>query len=513
VADRVVMGLLFFPRGGSAQVCLYLSLALQEAGWEVGLVAGSLGRPGESTHAPTFFAGVDLEHLDFTEAVERFEAGGSAIEATVPMHPSYEDRDGAPDVVLAAVDPALAGHLAAAWERPLGAAGADRAAVLHLHHLTPQHDAAAERWPHVPVVAHLHGTELKLMEAIEERAAIAGALGTTLARMPETLRCERAPHGVLDEHQLGVLEATRWDEWRHGEFWLRRMREQAHRADHVVAVSPPDRATAISLLGLDADVVTDVPNGVDTEHFRPRRFSADERRAHLRRWLVDDPQGWDEGGRPGSLAYRESDLDALLGPDGDAVVLIYVGRFTAAKRVPLLVEAFAGARARARHPVSLLVWGGHPGEWEGEHPATVSRRVGADRVFFAGWRGHADLPEGLAACDALVMPSVNDSYPQTPLEAMAIGLPVIATRSGGFPSMINLDRARPTGWLVPPDDVDALAGALVEAVDDPAERARRGAHALDHARANLSWAGRVAGFEHAYASAQERHGHRRTPAG
>jgi glycosyltransferase involved in cell wall biosynthesis len=99
------------------------------------------------------------------------------------------------------------------------------------------------------------------------------------------------------------------------------------------------------------------------------------------------------------------------------------------------------------------------------------------------------------------MASVNDSYPQTPLEAMAVGLPVIATRSGGFPSMINLDPTRPTGWLVPPDDVAGLAQALVEAADDPGERARRAEAALEHARAELSWAGRVAGFEEVYARA------------
>jgi D-inositol-3-phosphate glycosyltransferase len=507
-ARRVVMGLLFFPRGGSAQVCHYLCLALGDAGWTVSLVAGSLGRPGETTHAPTFFTGIDLHHLDFTDAIERFGAGASAMEAPVPMHPSYEDREGAPDLVLSAVDPALADHLSASWEAPLASAGAGRADVLHLHHLTPQHDAAAHRWPDVPVVAHLHGTEIKLMEAILERAAIARGLGVTLAQMPESIAAGGIPVGRLDEHQLQVFGTTRWPYWRHGEFWVDRMRRQALRADHVVAVSPPDRATAISLLRLDEDDVSDVPNGVDTDRFRPRAFSTAERRARFRRWLVDDARGWDETGRPGSVSYGEADLDGLLGPDGDAAVLVFVGRFTAAKRVPVLVEAFARARARANRPVSLLVWGGHPGEWEGEHPVTVSRRVGDDGVFFAGWRGHEDLPEGLAACDALVMPSVNDSYPQTPLEAMAVGLPVIATLSGGFPSMINLDRSRPTGWLVPPDDVEALSSALVEAVDDPGERDRRGRAALDHAVATLSWRGRVAGFEHAYARARDQRAQR-----
>src|SRR5687767_15460670 len=100
------MGLLFFPRGGSAQVARYLVPALEAAGWSASLVGGSLGRPGEGTHAPTFYGAVDLHHLDYTAAVEAFEAGGSAVAAPVPMHPSFEDREGAPDVLLSAVDPA-----------------------------------------------------------------------------------------------------------------------------------------------------------------------------------------------------------------------------------------------------------------------------------------------------------------------------------------------------------------------------------------------------------------------
>lgn len=184
-------------------------------------------------------------------------------------------------------------------------------------------------------------------------------------------------------------------------------------------------------------------------------------------------------------------------------MLIFVGRFTSAKRVPLLVRAFVRARPQFRRPTSLVVWGGHPGEWEGEHPVTVAREIGPDGVFFAGWRGHEDLPQALAACDALVMPSVNDSYPQTPLEAMAVGLPVIATNSGGFPLMVNLNPARPTGWLVPPDDERALSEALADAANRPQEIARRGDEALAHARTHLSWAGRVDGFEEAYARARE----------
>ena len=232
------MGLLFFPRGGSAQVTRYLAAALTDAGWSVSLVTGSLGAPGAGTHAPTFFAGIHVHYLDYTAAVEAFEAGASAVAAPVPMHASFEDREDAPDVVLAAVDPALAEHLSSAWEPPFLAAGAAHADVFHLHHLTPQHDAVARCWPHVPVVAHLHGTEIKLIEAIEERAGVADALGTTLGAMPDLVRGTARVPEALDERQRDLLRTTRWDQWRHGDFWLARLRDRARRR------RPPRRRVA-----------------------------------------------------------------------------------------------------------------------------------------------------------------------------------------------------------------------------------------------------------------------------
>ncbi|HEX3393526.1 MAG TPA: glycosyltransferase family 4 protein [Acidimicrobiales bacterium] len=515
---HVVMGLLFFPRGGSAQVARYLSAALMRSGWSVDLVAGSLGGPGDETDASTFFTGIPTRPLDYSGAVEVFAAGGSAVGAPVPMHPSYEDREGAPDVVFAAVAPGLVEHLSSVWEPLFEAAGAGRADVVHLHHLTPQHDAVRRRWPDRAVVAHLHGTETKFIEAVSERVGLARSLGTTLAGMPAWVAAHRRADRRLDPAPAALVRTTRWEQWIHGEYWCDRLRRQAQAADHLVVVSPTERHTAADTLGVDAERITDVPNGVDVSRFAPRPMSPVERRARFRHWLVEDPQGWDAGGAPGTVAYREADLDRLLGrpgpsgprseSEGAAPVLIFVGRFSAAKRVPLLVRAFARARGHAGFRASLLVWGGHPGEWEGEHPVDAARDVGADGIFFAGWRGHDDLPEALAACDALVMPSVDDSYPQTPLEAMAVGLPVIATTSGGFPFIVNVDPVRPTGWLVPPDDEGALAEALVDAVARPYEMRRRGAAALAHAREHLSWSGRVAGFEEAYASARDRRARR-----
>ena len=466
---------------------------------------GCLGVPGQETHASTFFNDLDVHYLDFTDAVRSFEAGGDAIAAPQPMHPSYEDRAGVPDVVFASVPPTLAEHLSAVWDTPLRAAGADHADVFHLHHLTPQLDAAHRCWPHVPLVVHLHGTELKLIEAIGERVALAATLGETLATMPAaTAKIDDVERG-LDPAQVDMLHTTRWDSWRHGEFWAARLKQQAQLADHVITVSPQNRDSAISVLGIEPDRVTAIPNGVDIQRFRPRPGTPGARRSVFRRALVEDPRGWTESGPPGTLAYTEADLDRLLGPNDDATILVFVGRFLGFKRVPALIRSFARARRRFTRPGSLVIWGGHPGEWEGDHPATVADEVGADSIYFTGWRGHDELPAGLAACDALVVPSVADPYPQVPLEAMAVGLPVIACRSGGLVSMVNLDPARPTGWLVPPDDLDALADVLTMVVNDPTETAARGATALAHARAELSWDRLTTRFDAVYARSIEHH--------
>jgi hypothetical protein len=70
---RVVSALFFFPRGGSAQVARSLTRALPAAGWQLTLAAGSLGQPGEPTHAGSFFTGIDVHALDYSPALELAE--------------------------------------------------------------------------------------------------------------------------------------------------------------------------------------------------------------------------------------------------------------------------------------------------------------------------------------------------------------------------------------------------------------------------------------------------------
>jgi glycosyltransferase involved in cell wall biosynthesis len=131
-----------------------------------------------------------------------------------------------------------------------------------------------------------------------------------------------------------------------------------------------------------------------------------------------------------------------------------------------------------------VILGGFPGEWEGEHPADAIERLGARDVFLAGWHSHDELPAFLNACDAIVLPSVREQFGQVLVEAMACGVAPVAVDAHG-PADIVADGE--TGWLVEPDDLEGLARALVEVVDDPQERARRARRAHIDALERFAW--------------------------
>lgn len=248
-----------------------------------------------------------------------------------------------------------------------------------------------------------------------------------------------------------------------------------------------------------------IPNGVDTDLFDRSVLTRDERLKLLRDWLVNDPQGWDESGRPGSIRYPLEALDAFTSSGGEPLpLLLFVGRYLGFKRVPLLVRAYARARPRFETPVPLLIWGGSPGEWEGEHPHTVARELGVEGVFFSGWRGYDELPLGLSSADIFVGPSVHEPFGQVFLEAMSCGLPVITTSTGGPLSFVNTVTGKPNGWLVEPDDVDALADALVEAVNDEAARKERANNARQQIRATSSWRALATRFDAVYTDLLDR---------
>ncbi|MDQ3742492.1 MAG: glycosyltransferase, partial [Actinomycetota bacterium] len=223
---RILSALMFFPRGGSAHAARALANALPRHGWDVEILSGSRTDLDGRGDARRFYAGLHPHVVDFTPALRLDDP----MAAPVPIHPSFEDRPGAPDRVMASLDDAAYERHVEAWSYALRDAGAATADVLHLHHLTPINEAAQRVAPHVPVVSHLHGTELLMLEAIEDGA-----------------------------------------DWPHAARWAQRMRAWAARADRVVLLSESAEERAERLLGLDASRCLVLANGFDPDAFRPRQ--------------------------------------------------------------------------------------------------------------------------------------------------------------------------------------------------------------------------------------------------
>ena len=200
--------------------------------------------------------------------------------------------------------------------------------------------------------------------------------------------------------------------------------------------------------------VTQIYNGVDTDVFRPDRSAA-----------------------PG--VRRELGL-----PDGAFVVAI-CARLDPIKDHPTLFRAIERVRASGV-AIRLLVVG------DGPERDRLGRVAGAETSFLGD---RSDVPRILRATDAFALTSLNEGISNTILEAMASGLPVVATRVGGNPELVQHDV---TGVLVEPGDDAAIAGALLE-------YAGNGSRAEAHGQAGRSRAVRefgipamVAAYENVY---------------
>jgi glycosyltransferase involved in cell wall biosynthesis len=156
-------------------------------------------------------------------------------------------------------------------------------------------------------------------------------------------------------------------------------------------------------------------------------------------------------------------------------VLVCVGRLAPQKDHPTLLAALARLPAE----VVLLIVGGDPfGDGEARlKRAAAELRLG-ERARFLGIRH--DVPDLLAASDLFVLPSLWEGLGLVFLEAMAVGLPVVATTVSAIPEVVE-DGA--TGWLVPPGDPERLAATIAQALADPASGSGAAASAASASRA------------------------------
>lgn len=179
--------------------------------------------------------------------------------------------------------------------------------------------------------------------------------------------------------------------------------------------------------------------------------------------LVDDPTD-------GEAMFRGDKTQAADKP----VTFGFAARIEALKGPMVLLEAFG--EMSLRFPTSKLIIAGS-GEQDGEIRKRAADLGLGGKVDFPGpYRDEAGKRAFMESIDVLVHPSLFEGTPCTVIEAMAFGLPVIASEVGGVPDMLSSD----AGILVPPSDIDALSAVMLELAHDADRRREMGRAARRH---------------------------------
>ncbi len=268
-----------------------------------------------------------------------------------------------------------------------------------------------------------------LVHARSAKARFLAPLAARLARVPVTLQ---TVHGWSFNNAVDRRRAL----------FVRLERLARRFCDATVLVSQQDLAEGVSLGVLPAAAVTrgDAPvirSGVDLTEVAP--LDAPARRA----------------------------LRAAEGVPDDRPVVSLVQRLSPPKTPLVFVQALPRILAE-RPDVAAWIVGDGPLRAAVESAAAGGGLAG--RVRFLGLR--KDVPAVLAASDVAVHSSLREGLPRVVLEALAVGVPVVATAVGGVPDAVA-DGVH--GLLVPPEDPAALAGAVLATLADPAQAARRAA--------------------------------------
>ncbi len=207
-------------------------------------------------------------------------------------------------------------------------------------------------------------------------------------------------------------------------------RVSVRRASRILAVSEHTKREVAGLLGVDPDRIIVTPNAARS-HFRPPEPAA-------------------------LAAFR-----ARRGLPERYV--LYVGTLEPRKNLTTLLEAYARIASATQAP--LLIGGG-----KGWLYQPIFERLDAiglrDRVQFVGYIDEDELPLWYAAATVFVFPSIYEGFGMPPLEAMACGTPVITSNTSSLPEVVG-----DAGLMVAPYDIDALAGAIKNALGDADLRA------------------------------------------
>ena len=205
---------------------------------------------------------------------------------------------------------------------------------------------------------------------------------------------------------------------------LQQLQRAAYSAAHCIVANSRAAAERLRIEGIPQNKIELIPNGIDPAVFPPHEYSSRPRRIAMVACLREE------------------------------------------KRIDVLITA--ASRILAHYPDAEFLIAGD-GTCREQLVAQARESGVIDRFQFLGHRD--DVPAVLAQADLFVLPSRSEASPNSVIEAMAAGLPVVASNVGGIPELVADGR---TGRLVPPGNPNALAGALLDLLEHPERAAEFG---------------------------------------
>ena len=266
--------------------------------------------------------------------------------------------------------------------------------------------------------------------------------------------------GIPVVYEVRSFFAANWtDEVRyeaHGEIYEARMARELecmHRADFVLTIGEAMKSELVRL-GIPESKIGIVPNGVDLDRFTP--------------------------------TPRDTELARQLGI-GDVPTFGYVSNMDHYRESQETLIKAAAHLMKTGRPEHCVLVGDGPRR---PYLEKVAAQYGVQhRVHFTGRADHDEVRSYYSLIDVFVVPRTREraaTYvtPLKPFEAMAMNIPVVVS---DLPALTEIAPAPERGWVFPPDAAKALMGVLVSVFDNPEERARRSASALEWVRAERQW--------------------------
>ena len=245
--------------------------------------------------------------------------------------------------------------------------------------------------------------------------------------------------------------------------WLDRVIANSFLVQKMVAVSEDTRRFAIRRQGIKSSKLVTIYNSIDTDYFQPLTSSEEKQALRVNLSVAD--------------TERIVLTVAKLHPQKGHCYLI--------QAIPSILKRFPNVR---------FLFAGE-GELFEDLKNLVKQTGIVSAVSFLGVR--QDIPQLLSLSDVFVLPSLWEGMPNAVLEAMAVGTPVVATNVGGGPEVIIGDE---TGILVPSEDSDALAQAIIRLLEDPVLRQTLAEEAQRWVLENLTEEKNISAYEQLYES-------------